>query len=322
MIATRSTASVAMHAVRTLAILLACSLMYGTTPARLRAQTADRATVPLIVESDRPFVMVAFRKADGTTRMARMLLDTGGGGFLITEPLARDLGLTWGAPVREDGAEFGIVKTVPQVLVGELPLTLNAERTLVLIGRDNVLPPAAAVSADGMIPGHVLAQYHVIFDYPARTFTMAKPNVLTPQGTDLPMPVAKRSGFPRTEITVQGVTHGLLLDTGASFTMVSEVLLKAWGAQHGDWPRHQGAYGDAVRHGGQVLETLFLPGATWGAHAVPAFGVVSQREGTFERYMSNMMSAPIVGSLAGNVLKHFRVELDYPRQRLYLARGR
>jgi len=41
--------------------------------------------------------------------------------------------------------------------------------------------------------------------------------------------------------------------------------------------------------------------------------------GTFERYMSSMMTAPIVGSLAGNVLRGFRVELDYPGKRLYLS---
>jgi len=35
--------------------------------------------------------------------------------------------------------------------------------------------------------------------------------------------------------------------------------------------------------------------------------------------MSGMMSAPIVGSLAGNVLERFRVELDYPNQTLYLS---
>jgi hypothetical protein len=47
--------------------------------------------------------------------------------------------------------------------------------------------------------------------------------------------------------------------------------------------------------------------------------VTSQREGTFERYMSSMMTAPIVGSLAGNVLERFRVELDYANEKLYLS---
>jgi hypothetical protein len=34
-----------------------------------------------------------------------------------------------------------------------------------------------------------------------------------------------------------------------------------------------------------------------------------------------MMTAPIAGSLGANVLKRFRVELDYPNHTLYLQRG-
>jgi hypothetical protein len=101
--------------------------------------------------------------------------------------------------------------------------------------------------------------------------------------------------------------------------MVSDALLKVWGRDHPDWPRHPGAYGEAATLGGQALETMFLPGGLWQLHKLEPFGVVSQRECTFERYMSGMMTAPIVGALAGNVLKRFRVELDYPNQRLYLS---
>jgi hypothetical protein len=36
--------------------------------------------------------------------------------------------------------------------------------------------------------------------------------------------------------------------------------------------------------------------------------------------MSSMTKGPIVGSLAGNVLKQFRVELDYANETLYLQR--
>lgn len=285
------------------------------------AQRVDQASVPLIVEGNRPFVELTFRKPDGTTRTARFLLDTGGGGFLITEPLARELGLTWGKTTREEGAEFGAVTNQPDVYVGKLPLTLNPDRIAVVIGSDNVLPHAAPGRAEGMLPGHVLSKYHVVFDYPNATFTIARPNVLTPRGTELPMPVSKRSRFPRTEIIVSGSTYAMLLDTGASFTMVSEVLLKFWGRQHADWPRHNGAFGDAAMLGGQTLETMFVPGAQWGPWKIAELGVVSQREGTFERYMSGMMAAPIIGSLGGNVLKNFRVELDYAHEKLYLTQA-
>jgi hypothetical protein len=133
------------------------------------------------------------------------------------------------------------------------------------------------------------------------------------------MPVSKKSGFPRTEIEVDGVTYGLLLDTGASFTMVSEALLQTWGSQHPDWSRHPGAFGEAATLGGQTLETMFLPSARWDSYRLGEFGVTSQRKGTFENRMSSMMTSPIVGSLAGNVLKRFRVELDYANEKLYLS---
>ena len=43
------------------------------------------------------------------------------------------------------------------------------------------------------------------------------------------------------------------------------------------------------------------------------------QEGTFEDYMTRMMTAPIVGAVAGNVLRLFRVELDYAHEMLYLS---
>jgi predicted aspartyl protease len=280
---------------------------------------ADQATVPLHIEGHRPFVDITFRKADGTTRTARFLVDSGGGGFLIVEPLARDLGLQLGPAMKEEGETFARVTSKVDASIGALTLELEPDRVLVMVGKDNMLPPAAPGHADGLLPGHVLARYHVVFDYPARTFTIAQPGAVTPEGTPLPMPVAKQSGFPRTEIEVDGKTHGLLLDTGASFTMVSQALLEDWGKAHTDWKRHKGAYGEAATLGGQTLETMFIPTVNWGGHALAEVGVVSQQAGVFEKWMSSMMTAPIVGSLAGNVLEKFRVDLDYPNQKLYLS---
>lgn len=67
------------------------------------------------------------------------------------------------------------------------------------------------------------------------------------------------------------------------------------------------------------METMFVPNARWGTHTLRELGVTSQREGTFERYMSSMMKEAIVGALAGNVLKNFRVELDYKNEKLYVS---
>jgi hypothetical protein len=222
-------------------------------------------------------VLVTFQRPDGTTRTARMLPDTGGGGFLLTDPLARELGVTMGPSTREDGQLFASVTSPVIARLGPVLLALTPQRIAVMVGRDNVLPTAAAGHAEGMIPGHVLARYHVVFDYPARALTLAAPGVLTPRGTPLPMRVGNASRYP-------------------------------------------GAFGEAATLGGATLETMMLPQGQWGPFALGEVGVTSQREGTFERYMSGMMRAPIVGSLAGNVLKSFRVELDYAHERLFLSR--
>lgn len=287
----------------------------------LRAQRApDSVTVPLIVEGNRPYVLLTFQRPDGSTRSARMLLDTGGGDFLLTEPLARDLGVTLGPTRREEGQNFASVTSLVMARIGPVPLALNPQRISVAMGRDNILPTTKAGHAEGMIPGHVLARHHVVFDYPAGAFTLAASGVLAPRGTLLPMRVSKGSGFPRTEWEVDGTTYAMLLDTGASFTMVSEVVLQAWGQRHPEWPRYPGAFGEAATLGGQTLETMTLPQARWGPFPLSESGVTSQRAGTFERYMSGMTRGPIVGALAGNVLKGFRVELDYAHEKLYLSR--
>jgi C-terminal processing protease CtpA/Prc len=49
-------------------------------------------------------------------------------------------------------------------------------------------------------------------------------------------------------------------------------------------------------------------------------GVVARREGVFEKYMPNFMTGPIVGALAGNVLKTFRVEIDYQKGYTYFEK--
>ncbi len=59
-----------------------------------------------------------------------------------------------------------------------------------MIKKQSILPSAAPGHAEGMIPGHVLAKYHVVFDYPVATLTIAPFGVLTPKDIAMPMLVA------------------------------------------------------------------------------------------------------------------------------------
>ena len=279
----------------------------------------DATTVQLFVVGNRPYVDVDLHGPGGQARTARFLLDSGGGGFQVVEPLARALGLTWGSAQQENGKSFGVFTVPPVAAVGGLTLPVDKTRAAALLGVDRLLPPAAPGSAEGLVPGHVLAHYHVVFDYPHGTLEIAAPGMLTPKGDATAMPVAQRSGFPRTELTIDGTTYGFLVDTGASFSIVSDTLLKKWEAAHADWQHHPGAYGDAATLGGAALETIFVPHVKWGAEDLTDVGFVAQPAVTFTQESADM-TAPIVGSLAGNVLKNFRVELDYPNQKMYLSK--
>jgi len=306
-----------------LAFMVLVVVMGGCATQHAGNGIPSQVTVPMEVDGNRPYIHVTFQRPDGSKRSARFLIDTGGGGFILTETLAHDLGLTWTNVFHGDGVDYGNrVAVPPRAFLGKMPLALDvdSEHVLVAIGLDRLMPRASGGRRDGIFPGYVLARYHVVFDYPHRTFTLATPGRLKPKGNPMPMPVSKGISFPRTEITVDGNTYGVLLDTGASFTMVSEELLKAWGAKHPEWPRYPGAYGEAATLGGQTLETMFLPDAKWGPYSLGKFGVTSQKKGTFEDWMSASMTSPIAGSLAGNVLKHYRLELDYKNQTLYVSK--
>jgi hypothetical protein len=90
----------------------------------------------------------------------------------------------------------------------------------------------------------------VIFDYPARSFTLARPGSLKPRGVAIPSPISEGPCFPRIELEVGGKKYGFLLDTGASFTMVALGQLKTWAQEHPDWKVTEGAVGRANMMGG------------------------------------------------------------------------
>ncbi len=278
----------------------------------------ELATVPLYVEFNRPFVDLEFTRPDGSIRKARFWVDTGGGGFILTEPLAKELNLKLGQVFSEEGEKMALIDP-PQASIGGMPLDLKDARAFVIIGAKNIMP---GVNAEGLFPGHILRRYHVIFDYPGRKFTLAKPGVLKPRGVQLPSPIGS-TGFPRIEATIAGETFGFLLDTGASFTMISQELLNKWANQHADWPKVTGAVGAANMGLGNMEARglqLRIPDFQLATFKLEGIGAISRPKGTFENYMTQMMTSPIVGAIGGNVLNAFRIEIDYASGVTYLEK--
>jgi predicted aspartyl protease len=286
--------------------------------AQIEAQKPS-ATVPLFIENNRPFIDIEFIRPDGSTRKARFWVDTGGGGFIIVEPLARELGLKFGTVMSEGGSKFASTEP-PVARIGGMPLDLDKANTIIAIGQSSMMP---GIPAEGLLPGHVLMRYHVVFDYPGRKFVIAKSGTIKPRGSQLLSPINQRSGFPRIEAKIGDHSYGFLLDTGASFTMVSQEVLTKWGAEHPDWPRVKGAVGAAnMGLGSMEVNGLMLriPRAEISTFQLSGAAAVSRPKGTFEDYMSKMMSAPIIGAIGGNILKTFRIEIDYANGVTYLEK--
>jgi hypothetical protein len=170
----------------------------------------------------------------------------------------------------------------------------------------------------------LLRNYEVVFDYPGRRFTLAQPGATAPRGVKVKTPIFPPSGNPRIELEIGGETYGFLLDTGASFTMISRTVLDRWSKANPAWPAATGAVGFANMFGGKLEnEALMLRIAEMrlGSISLKDVAAVSRPEGTFEKSMRRVMTAPIIGSLAGNVLRDFRVEIDYKNGITYFERA-
>lgn len=229
----------------TLASLLASSKGAGEPSAqprvqRQREQAATSGTVPIDLRDNRVFVQLTCVRPDGSLRQARFQVDSGGGSVILSESLSHDLALkSIASPSQEDGETFQPV-TSPEIRIVEMPLNLSDVSTIVTVGSKGEFSPGSG--AEGFFPARLLRKYEVVFDYPARQFTVAQPGALKPRGVPVRSPIGANSGFPRIELTVDGEKYGFLLDTGAAYTMISQTLIDKWNAKHRPyvniWPPH------------------------------------------------------------------------------------
>lgn len=303
-------------------VLLFTSGLHGLGSAADTTQTSSAlvrsATVPFHFTDNRAFVDLTLSWPHGKPRVARFWVDTGGGAFLITEALARDQGIDLSGDVTEgEGERIAAIKSLPEVRLGDMPIDMREVRSGVLLGKKTMQP---GIDAEGMLPAHLLARYQVVIDYPARQFTLALPGTLKMEGVRLSTPVDAQTGFPRLEGQIGGKTYGFLLDSGAAYSMVSQAVLDEWRKANPAGKVLTGAVGFANMLGSRDTKAsmMRLPEMTLGPLQLTGVGFISRPTGTFEKWMSQMMTAPIVGAIAGNVLSAFRVQIDYARGATYL----
>ena len=285
---------------------------------RASAEPARSVTLPFTLDHNRMMVEVEFVRKDGTVRRAQAWVDTGNESLFLAEPLARDLGYDLSA-MTEEAPSLELTAPAPVMRLGGLPLRGEAVKTTVQRG-PRVLP---GVPAEANLPATLFLHDQVVFDYPARSLTFARPGTLEPRGIGIPCRVNAETGLFLISVTVAGDTVQLGVDNGSAGTWVSDILTTEWGDRHPDWPRATGAAGSAnffgfpFEAGGDLMRVPELEFAGLRASEVAVLGL-SQR--LFDWY-SSKSAGPVTGFLGANVLKNFRLEIDLENEMTYWEAG-
>lgn len=269
----------------------------------------------MIVEGNAPIIEAQVRHGQ-RVRTARFLIDTGGGAIFIGSNVMTDIAAVPSGPEQTEGGERLVPLQGLTISVGGLELDLSGVK---VVGTPANIRTMDRNTIEGILPASLLRKYRVVFDYPAQRFTIGAPGGAA-RGRRITSPIDAESGYPRIEAEIAGTKYGFLLDTGASFSMVSRAVLEGWSGQNPRWPTMTGAAGFANMSGNDPDKGPLLRVAKLkiGSFALPDVAMVSRSVGIYEKSMSDMMTAPIVGAIAGNVLRDFRVEIDYLSGATYL----
>lgn len=287
-------------------VLIVTATLLGV-PA-LAADTPTSGTAPLIFDGNRIFVELTFRRPGGGARKALAYVDTGSPEVAVGRQLVRDLQLEADKPLRME--------------IGGMPIAVDPNAIISTYEVDSLFP---GLQVEAVLPASVLLKYQVEFDYPNKKMTVALPATLKPEGVAVPCRVNEKTGLAAVDITVAGRRYPVAIDTGAGYTWLSYRTVQEWLKAHPDWLRGTGAVG-AANFGAWFGEAhgiiIRLPEVALGSSRLREVGAMGIYTGPptggemFDWY-SKKTPGPVVGFLGGNVLKAFRLTIDYPNHVSY-----
>ncbi|GIV20854.1 MAG: hypothetical protein KatS3mg023_2605 [Armatimonadota bacterium] len=242
-----------------------------------------------------------------------MMLDTGAGITVVDQPVAEALRLPPGESMNVLGASGqgeASVTSLASLQIGNVRL-----RDVQVAVTDLGLIRLIGGSRFGGILGfNVLNRFRVTLDYHRRTVTLERPGGKLPAGTAITAPFP--GATPMLEVEVEDIGKvPMLLDTGAAMSILPVEAAQQW----------------------QPLRaaSLGLTLGVGGAGSVPraARASVVRLAGETVRGVTLMFSSPApkgapvqilseagFGLLGNNLLRHFRLTIDYPMRTVVLQR--
>lgn len=277
--------------------------------------SADTMEMPARFEAGRIFVDVAVQGGD----TLHLYTDTGGGLFIYGHAADRvNRGDSTGVRLRDLASDEGFPE----------PLGAPDHELPILRPQD---PPDLAFG-DGMLGQSWFADRVWTFDYSREKLLMhrgAAPREpgdhVVPMGFLTDSAGARILSFPRISVVVDGDTLDMLFDTGATVRLGAEAqedlgtpavraasfvtseVLNRWRARHPDWRvipnADESVEGMAMILVADVLIADYAVGPVW---------FTERPDANFHEYMSQWMDRRIDGAVGGNILRSFRITVDYP----------
>jgi len=283
-------------------------------PPNLHAQNSSPiSTTSFVLDGNRIYAELKFLRADGSVHRALAFVDMGGPDMTLTSALFDEMRVAQNSPLRFQ--------------IGEMTVEVPAAK----VQRESGSPfsVGADLKVEATLPASVLERYVVVIDYQKRVLEFAAPGALKPQGVPVPFRINRKTGLIAVDAVIDGKSYPVTIDNGSAYTWFDAKAPRAWLAAHPEWQRGVGAVGASnMMMSGDATETsgtlLRIPVISLGAlllRDVGALAVGPSRNfpGNLELFdwYSQKNAVPVIGWIGGNVLKSFRLTIDYPNKMMY-----
>ena len=292
--------------------LASCVLCILIVPSS-NSETPTSGKAHFILDGNRMYAEVAFLRPNGTLRKALVFVDLGSPSAVLSRELLKELDL---------GS-----KKVLALEVGNLMVTTDSGD----VTSDPWLPFSIGDhrTVEGVLPAGILKKYQLVIDYAQRTLTLAEPGTLGPQGLAVPFQMNEKTGLISVDMTISGKTYRMTIDNGSAYTWLRKTTAQEWLKAHPEWQRGTGAVGpsnmrmadDGIEAAGILLR---IPEVQLGPLRLREVGALaigpSDKNWDFIDWYSKKNLAPVIGWLGGNVLRNFRITIDYAKHVSYWLR--
>jgi hypothetical protein len=259
------------------------------------------------------YAELAFLLPDGTLRKVLAFVDLGSPSTILSKALFRELQLDQQKPLTLE--------------VGDMPVHIDPST----VTSDTWLPYAIGDhrNVEALLPAGVLQKYQVVIDYERRTLTLADPGTLKPTGVPVPCRINEKTGLIAVDASVDGRVYPVTIDNGSAYTWLRKTTVQEWIDVHPDWERGIGAVGASnMRMADDGIEAtgilVRIPEIKLGLLSVPQVGALaigrSITNWDFIDWYSEKNPGSVVGWLGGNVLRGFRITIDYTNHMTYWER--